>query len=143
MKDTIIVALILLIVAAVAGLAGYKLITKGSGENNTLPGGDQRTFIYIERYRINPNPITLSSSQTNLLVISNISSERHEIVKNEDDRIFGADFDGLGRNLALIDNYFLVLVAARSNRLSVRIGLAGEHDKDSSADDGQEYSEND
>ncbi len=80
MKDTIILVLIFLFVAALGVLVGYKIITKGGGENNTLPGGDLRSFISIDRGRIIPSPITLSASQTNFLVINNISSEKHDIV---------------------------------------------------------------
>lgn len=80
MNNTIVLVLIFVLVAAVAGVAGYKLITKGNGETNTVPGGDQRTFIFVDNGRIRPNPLELTSQRTNLLVINNTTGERHELV---------------------------------------------------------------
>ena len=80
MNNTIVLVLIFVLIAAVAGVAGYKLITKGSGETNTLPGGDQRTFMYLDKGRIRPSPLELTSQRTNLLIINNTTPERHELV---------------------------------------------------------------
>ncbi len=80
MKDTIILILIALLVAGLAGLIGYKLLTKGGGENNTLPGGDQRTFFHLDKGKISPNGINLQANLTNLIVVTNRSSEKHELV---------------------------------------------------------------
>ena len=81
MNNTIVLVLIFVIIAAVAGVAGYKLITKGSGETNTVPvSGDQRTFVFVDNGRIRPNPLDLTSQRTNLLVINNTTGERHELV---------------------------------------------------------------
>ena len=80
MNNTIVLVLIFVLIAAVAGVAGYKLITKGSGDSNTLPGGDQRTFMYLDKGRIRPSPLELTSQRTNLLIINNTTPERHELV---------------------------------------------------------------
>jgi hypothetical protein len=86
MKDTIILILIFLFIAALGVLVGYKVITKGGGENSTLPGGDLRSFISIDRGKITfistspTSPTTLSASQTNFIVMRNVSAEKHDVV---------------------------------------------------------------
>jgi hypothetical protein len=60
-----------------------------------------------------------------------------EIVEYQDSRIFRVQLYGFGRDAALFDDYFLILIAAGSDEPF--IGLIGKHHKHGRYDDSGNY----
>lgn len=71
---------ILGIIAAIIGAAIFVMYSNQSDEGLIAPGGNQNLKIVIEKGRITPKPVEVSSKYPAILIFHNFSSEKHEIV---------------------------------------------------------------